>query len=318
MSILRTTVGPDQAPLHTEGPPSRRFVVAPPRRITPGLVITSAVLLFVVALFVNGVVTAPTMQWEVVWQYLFSSLVLTGVLHTIELTILCEVLAIASATGLAWMLISGNVAWRAFAHTYQWFFRSIPELAQLIFWFNLSLIFPVLKLGIPFGGPSFDSIPMNTIMIPWVAAILCLGLHEGAYLAEVFRAGIASVESGQSEAARALGLSPRCTFSKIVLPQAMSVIVPNAGNRLIGTLKLTSLASILAISELLDTVESIYARTYQTIPLLLVAAAWYMVLVVALRVLQHYLERHYANVAHGGTKLPAATQAGLASVQDMV
>jgi polar amino acid transport system permease protein len=290
------------APPLSEPPPSRRFVVERPRRLTPSLVATSVVLLFLVAVFVNALVTAPTMQWGVVAHYLFSGLILTGVLHTIELTVICELLAVLSAAALAWMLLYGNIAWRSLAHSYQWFFRSVPELAQLIFWFNLSLLFPQLKIGIPFGGPSFESIPMNTIMIPWVAAIVGIGLHEGAYLAEVFRSGINSVDAGQREATQALGLTPRRTFSKVILPQAMWVIVPNAGSRLIGTLKMTSLASILGISELLYTVESIYGRTYQTIPLLVVAAIWYMVCVAVLRVVQHFLERHYSAVAQRGAR----------------
>jgi polar amino acid transport system permease protein len=279
--------------------------VAPRRRWGWGLVVSAVVLLFALAVFAHAVATAPTMAWGTVGNYLFSSLILTGLLHTIELTAICEVVAVFTGGVLAWLLLSGNVAWRSAVHVYQWFFRSVPELAQLIFWFNLSLLFPRLRFGIPFGGPSFDSISTNEVITPWLAAIVAIGLHEGAYLAEVFRSGMNSVDPGQREAARALGMSGRRTFRKIVLPQAMWVIVPNAGSRLIGTLKITSLASVLAIQELLYTVESIYARTFQTIPLLLVATVWYMVCVAFLRVMQHRFERHYAKAATGGRRRSA-------------
>lgn len=280
--------------------------IAAKRRISRGLVISMAVLLFGLAVFIRSLVIAPTMEWGVVSSYLFSSLILTGVLHTIELTVLCEVLAVASGGILAWLLVSGNVAWCGAVHAYQWFFRSVPELAQLIFWFNLALVFPVLKIGIPFGGPTFGSLPTNEVMTPWLAAVVGIGLHEGAYLAEVFRSGIESVDTGQRDAARALGLSRRRAFWRVILPQAMWVIVPNAGSRLIGTLKLTALASVLAIQELLYTTESIYARTFQTVPLLLVASVWYMACVAVLRVTQTLLERHYARTASGRRRRTAS------------
>jgi polar amino acid transport system permease protein len=293
--------------------PDRPQRVARARRFGPGLIVSVVVLLFGLSVFFHALVTAPTMQWHVVGKYLFSSLVLTGLLHTVELTAICEVLAVVTGGILAWLLLSGNVAWRSAVHAYQWFFRSVPELAQLIFWFNLALLFPQLKVGIPFGGPSFGSASTNEIVTPWLAAVVGIGLHEGAYLAEVFRSGIDSVEPGQREAARALGLTQRRGFWRVVFPQAMWVIIPNAGSRLIGTLKLTSLASILAIQELLYTVESIYARTFQTIPLLLVATVWYMVCVALLRVVQHLLERHYARAALGRRKQRGG-RAGVSSV----
>jgi polar amino acid transport system permease protein len=278
-----------------------------------GLVLSTLVLALAISVFVHALIVAPTMQWSVVSHYLFSSLILHGLLRTIELTLTCEVLAVVTAAVLAWLLISGSPPWRAAVHAYQWFFRSVPELAQLIFWFNLSLLFPRLKFGIPFGGPIFGSLSTNAVVTPWVAAIIGIGLHEGAYLAEVFRSGIASVDDGQREAAQALGLSPRRTFRRVIFPQAMWVIVPNAGSRLIGTLKITSLASVLAIQELLYTTETIYSRTFQTIPLLLVATVWYMVCVAFLRVVQYRLERHYARSARGLGPAPLPLALSLAA-----
>jgi polar amino acid transport system permease protein len=292
-------------------PPQRRHVVAPRRQIRPALVLSTLILVTIVSTFVHALVAAPTMQWSVVGKYLFSSLVLKGLLHTIELTLTCEILAIVSGGVLAGLLIAGSAPWRAAVHAYQWFFRSVPELAQLIFWFNLSLLFPRLGIGIPFGGPVFGSVSTNKVITPWIAAMVGIGLHEGAYLAEVFRSGISSVDVGQREASRALGLSPQRTFRRVILPQAMWVIVPNAGSRLIGTLKITALASVLAIQELLYTTESIYARTFQTIPLLLVATVWYMVCVAVLRVVQQGLERHYSRSARGFRPRPNLSSAVL-------
>jgi polar amino acid transport system permease protein len=195
------------------------------------------------------------------------------------------------------MLLSRNPVLHAVTHAYQWGFRSVPEIAQLLFWYNLSLLFPTFRLGLPFAGPSFYSTSMNNVMTPWVAAIVALGLHEGAYLAEVFRSGVRAVDAGQREVARSLGISRWRVALQIVMPQAMRTIAPNAGSRLIGTLKITSLASLVAIPELLYRVENVYSRTFQTIPLLLVATAWYMVLVAVLRILQARIEQRYGQRA---------------------
>jgi polar amino acid transport system permease protein len=255
------------------------------------------VVLLAVAIAIQALATAPAMEWSVFAHWAFNGVILHGVLNTVWLTVACEALAIVSGIVVAFLLMSKNPIGRAVAHGYQWGFRSVPELAQLLFWFNLSLLFPRFSIGIPFGGPAAYSVPMNTLMTPWVAAILGIGLHEGAYLAEVFRAGVLSVGRGQREAARSLGVSRRKIALQIVLPQAMRSIAPNAGSRLIGTLKLTSLASIIAIPELLYRVENVYSRTFQTIPLLLVATVWYMLLVAVLRVMQAGLERRYGQRA---------------------
>ena len=271
--------------------------LAPAAAITRGLVISAAVALLLVAILVQALVTAPAMEWPVFRQWIFNGVIIDGVRNTILLTIACEVLAVLSGAVLALMLLSRNAVLHAVTHAYQWGFRSVPEIAQLLFWFNLSLLFPTFHVGLPFGGPSFYSTSMNNVMTPWTAAIVALGLHEGAYLAEVFRSGVRAVDSAQREVARSLGISQRRIALQIVFPQAMRTIAPNAGSRLIGTLKLTSLASLVAIPELLYRVENVYSRTFQTIPLLLVATAWYMVLVALLRLLQARIERRYGQRA---------------------
>jgi polar amino acid transport system permease protein len=267
--------------------------LAPARNVTFGVIVSTLAVLLLFAVVVYATVRAPALDWSAFRRYFFSPTVREGVKNTVLLTLLCEGLAICSGAVAAAMLLSGNPIGRAVAHMYQWIFRSVPELAQLLFWFNLALVFPRLKIGIPFGGPSFWSTDTNTIMTLWTAAVLGIGLHEGAYLAEVFRSGIRSVDRGQIDAARAVGLPRWKLRLDIVFPQAMRVIAPNAGSRLIGTLKLTSLASVLAVPELLYSVQSIYSRTFETIPLLLVASAWYMLMVGLLRLLQHWLERRY-------------------------
>lgn len=278
--------------------------LAPPRRVTRGAVAAAGAATLLAAILVEALVTAPAMEWPAFRHWILDGVVVQGVRNTVLLTIACESLAIVSGTLLAAMLLSRNPVLHAVTHAYQWGFRSVPEIAQLLFWFNLSLLFPTFRLGVPFGGPSLYSTSMNTIMTAWVAAIVALGLHEGAYLAEVFRAGIDAVDPGQREAARSLGLSRGRIALQIVLPQAMRTIAPNAGSRLIGTLKLTSLASLVAVPELLYRVENVYSRTFQTIPLLLVATAWYMALVALLRLLQARLERRFGP-AGTGTAEPA-------------
>jgi polar amino acid transport system permease protein len=270
---------------------------APRRRLTTGVLASAVVLALALTIAIQALATAPAMQWSVFAHWVFNGVILHGALDTVWLTLACEALAIVSGIVVAFLLMSKNPIGRAVAHGYQWGFRSVPELAQLLFWFNLSLLFPTFSIGIPFGGPAAYSVSMNVLMTPWVAAILGLGLHEGAYLAEVFRAGVLSVDPGQREAARSLGVSRRQIALQIILPQAMRSIGPNAGSRLIGTLKLTSLASIIAIPELLYRVENVYSRTFETIPLLLVATVWYMLLVGVLRLAQAALERRYGQRA---------------------
>ncbi|HLX21431.1 MAG TPA: amino acid ABC transporter permease, partial [Gaiellaceae bacterium] len=174
-----------------------------------------------------------------------------------------------------------------------WFFRGTPVLVQILFWFNLALLFPKIALGIPFG-PTFYHHSVNSLITPYNAAILALGLNEAAYMAEIVRAGILSVDEGQSEAAAAVGMTRSQTMRRIVLPQAMRVVVPPTGNETISMLKTSSLVSVIALADLLYSAQIIYARTYQTIQLLLVASIWYLICTTVLSIGQYYVERHYA------------------------
>jgi polar amino acid transport system permease protein len=180
--------------------------------------------------------------------------------------------------------------------TYIWFFRGTPVLVQLLFWFNLAFLYPRISLGVPFG-PSFAHANANDVISALTAAILGLGLNEGAYMAEIVRAGILSVEHGQVEAAQALGMTRAQTMRRIVLPQAMRVIIPPTGNETISMLKTSSLASVITVTELLYAVQLIYSVNFKTIPLLIVASIWYLIMTSVLTVGQYYLERYYARGA---------------------
>lgn len=166
-------------------------------------------------------------------------------------------------------------------------------LVQLIFWYNFAALYPVYWVGIPFTGVTFAEGSFNDLVTPYTAAILGLGLNEGAYMAEIVRAGLDSVDKGQRDAAKALGLKPWQTMRLIVLPQAMRFIVPPTGNQTIGMLKGTSIVSIVALWDLLYSVQTIYSRTYQTIPMLIVASLWYLVATTILTMVQSRIERHY-------------------------
>jgi polar amino acid transport system permease protein len=262
------------------------------RRRHPGRWLAAALVLFILGSILLTLASTETLQWNVVGDFLFSDEVLKGVRNTILMTILCMVIGIVLGTLIAVMRLSPNPVLTGVAALYQWFFRGTPTLVQLIFWFNLSSIFPYFYLQV--GGVELVDIDTNAMMTPLVAAILGLGLNFGAYYSEVVRAGILSVDEGQSDAAAAYGLSRYQTLRRIVLPQAMRVIIPPTGNELIGMLKWTSLASIVGYTELLRTVGNVYNVTYQVIPLLIVAALWYLFMTSVLTVGQHFVEKRFA------------------------
>ncbi len=269
----------------------------------PGRWVATAIVLVLCAMLVHGAVTNQAFGWEVVGHYFFSSLILHGLLLTAILTAIAMLIGVALGIILAVMRMSTNRLMANASRLYIWFFRGTPLLVQLIFWYNIGALYPRLSFGIPFG-PSFVSVSSNRVITALIAAIIGLGLNEGAYMAEIVRSGILAVDIGQVEAARALGMTHRLLLRRIVLPQAMRVIIPPTGNQAITMLKSTSLVSVLALADLLYTVETIYARTFQTIPLLLVASLWYLVLTTVLSIGQMYLERYYGkgHVLIGATR----------------
>jgi polar amino acid transport system permease protein len=250
--------------------------------------------LVLAAVIINSVATNPRFQWGVVGDFLFDKRVLDGVRVTLELTVVAMVIGIALGVVLAVMRLSPNPLVSGASWIYIWFFRGTPVLVQILFWGFVSALYPKISIGIPFGGPEIGSADANHVIKPFVAAILGLGLNEAAYMAEIVRAGILSVDEGQTEAASALGMTRMQTMRRIVLPQAMRVIIPPTGNETISMLKTSSLVSVIAYAELLYSVQLIYSQNFKTIPLLLVAAIWYLFFTTILSIGQYYIERHYA------------------------
>jgi polar amino acid transport system permease protein len=234
--------------------------------------------------------TSDEMRWDLVRGYLFEESVLRGLWMTIKLTVVAMVVGIALGTLLAVMRLSDNPVFKSLAGGYVWLFRGTPILVQLLFWYFLGRVVPEITFGIPFG-PEFTIGETSTLITPFMAAILGLGLNEAAYMAEIVRAGIGAVDKGQTEAAQALGMSPVTTYRRVVLPQAARVVVPPTANEVISMLKLTSLVLVIGLADLTTTVQLIYGRNFQQIPLLIVASFWYLVVVTILTLLQGRLER---------------------------
>ncbi|MFJ6809182.1 amino acid ABC transporter permease [Streptomyces anulatus] len=277
-------------------PPSSRPLVKgdadPVPRIVPvrrtGRWAAAVAVLALLALALNSVIRNDAFQWDVVLSYFATVPVLRGLWLTLWLTAVVVALGFVLGAVLAVLRLSGNPVLQAVGWGYVWLFRSTPILVQLLFWFNIGALYPQI-LGVS----------TVSLLGPVTIAVIGLTLHEAAYAAEVVRGGILSVERGQVEAAQSLGLGPWRRFRRIVLPQAMRSIVPPAGNMLIGTLKGTSIVSIIAVQDLLYSVQLVYHRTYEVIPLLLVATVWYAVVTTLLSIGQRYVERYYARGTAG-------------------
>jgi polar amino acid transport system permease protein len=281
--------------LSTDAPERPEEIKAVPVR-RPGRWIAAFIVLVVGASIVRSIVSNKNFQWHVVGQYLFDSRILHGVLVTIELTVASMAIGIAVGVVLAVMRLSPNPIVSGAAWLYIWFFRGTPLLVQILFWYNIAALFPPplgIGLGVPFGPDLIHYTHTNSLITAFVAALLALSINEGAYMAEIVRAGIISVPEGQTEAAQSLGMSRIQTLRLIVLPQAMRVIIPPTGNETISMLKNTSLISVTAYAELLYASQEIYAVTYQIIPLLIVASIWYLVMTSVLYVGQYFIERRY-------------------------
>jgi len=284
MSTPATTLPPASAP-------APRVDLPPVPLARPGRRIAAVLVALLIAWIATIVVGNPNFQWRVVGKYLFSKEIMDGVKLTIELTLSAMAIGVTLGVITALMRLSENRLLSGAATVYIVAFRGTPALVQLIFWYNLAALFPKITLGIPFFGPDFMSLNANAIITPVVAANLGLGLCEGAYMAEIVRAGIMSVDPGQREAGVALGLTRAQTMRRVILPQALRVIVPPTGNQIIGMLKLSSLASVISVTELLAAAGLIYTRTFETIPLLIVASLWYIALTGVLTLGQRVIER---------------------------
>ncbi|MGW1769138.1 amino acid ABC transporter permease [Streptomyces sp. NPDC002073] len=226
--------------------------------------------------------------WATVGDKLFDSSVLSGLWNTITISIGAMALGLALGVLFAVMRLSKNPVTSGVAWLYIWFFRGTPVYVQLLLWFNLALIFKYIDLGPIYKDETVE------VMAPWLVALLGLGLNEGAYMAEIVRAGIQSVDEGQTEASHALGMTQVQTMRRVVLPQAMRVIVPPTGNEFINMLKTSSLVSAVQYTELLRASTNIGNTAGAVMEMLFVASIWYLTLTSVFSVGQYYLERHYA------------------------
>jgi polar amino acid transport system permease protein len=291
--ILSTSTESDVPPRTTKMTTTDDFVqrkVVPLRH--PWTWVGAAAAIAVLVWWISVMAGAEAFGWATVGEYLFNSQVLGGIVNTLIMTALCMVIGCVVGTVLAVMRLSGNPVLMSISAGYIWFFRGVPTLVQLLFWFNLGSIFPAISLDL-FGWTAF-SLNTNQVMTPMVTCALGLGLSFAAFYSEIVRSGILSVDEGQIESATAYGLSRFQAFRFIVFPQAMRVIIPPTGNELISMLKWTSAGVIVAYGELLYEVTRIYSRNYEVIPLLVVASIWYLVMVTILSIGQHYIERHFA------------------------
>ncbi|MEY9847188.1 amino acid ABC transporter permease [Streptacidiphilus sp. MAP5-3] len=252
-----------------------------------------AVIAVLAAMFGHLLVTGSVLHWDVVGQIFTYHTVLVGVVRTLELTVLAMVIGIVGGIALAVMRLSKNPVLSGASWIYVWVFRGTPVLVQLYVWNFLGALIPKVGIGIPFG-PTFVSWNYNDLVGLFTAATLALGLNEAAYFAEIVRAGILSVDEGQNEAACSLGLGRGKTLWRIVLPQAMRVIIPPAGNETISMLKTTSLVSAIALEELTRAGQDIASRTFYEIPALVAVSFWYLLMTSILSVGQFYIERYYA------------------------
>ncbi|MGY8669360.1 amino acid ABC transporter permease [Bradyrhizobium sp. UFLA05-109] len=251
-----------------------------------GAAVVLAVALWIILAFAHGQIA-----WSVTGQYLTARNILIGLGNTVLLAVLAMLLGVALGVTLAIMRFSASPIINLAALSYVWLFRGIPSLLQLLLWFNLALVFPII------GIPGLFEIRTVDVMTPLVAALLGLGINQGAYTSEVMRAGLLSVDDGQYEAARAIGMHRFQALRRIVLPQAMRVILPPIGNEFIGMVKWTSLASVIGFSEVMYVSETIYYVNGRVIELLFVAAFWYLVVVTVLSFLQTRVERYFARGA---------------------
>lgn len=283
------TAPPDPAVPADLAPPTARTVRA--RR--PGQWLGALVVLGLAAMLGHTLVANPRFQWDVVGRYLTTASVLRGLWLTLWLTAAVMTCGYLIGIGLAAMRLSQNPVLRGVSFGYVWLVRSVPPLVQLLFWYELASLYPTLSLGVPFGR-AFVTVRTAHLFTGLLAAFVGLTLDVAAFSSEIVRGGILAVDRGQTEAAHALGLGRFRVFRRIVLPQAMPAIVPASGNLLIGMLKATSIVSVIAVQDLLYSVQLIYNQNYLVIPLLLVATIWYVVLTTLLSFGQYHVERHYA------------------------
>lgn len=275
------------APLSTEDD-----VDAVPLR-RPWRWISAIVVIALVAWFVYVVATNPNLDFAAVGEFLFDPRILEGVGLTIFITVVSMLVSTLLSIVIAAMRLSSNPVLTSVAWFYVWAFRGTPVLVQIVLWGYLGLLFDQIRLGVPLTDIVFWSIDTNTLVTPLIAGLLALTLNQAAYSSEIVRAGMMSVDEGQRESAYSLGMSPLYTFRRVLLPQAMRVIIPPMGNELISMLKSTSLLSVIAVLELYTQASIISSSNLKQVELLIVVSVWYLFMTSLLSIPQYYLERHF-------------------------
>jgi polar amino acid transport system permease protein len=276
-------------------PPAEVIQAVPLRH--PGRWIGATIVLILLALFVYGAATNANYHWDTYRAYLFDTRISTAAWVTIQLTFWAMVLGVSLGVLLAVMRLSPNPVLKSAAWVYLWVFRGTPVYVQLVFWGLFTSLYPHLAIGIPFVH-QFGHLNIQSVNAAFFFASLGLGLNEAGYMAEIVRAGISSVGEGQAEAATALGMSWSLTMRRVVLPQAMRVIIPPTGNEVISMLKTTSLVTAVPLTiDLYETQRGIAGVIYRPVPLLLVASTWYLAITSVLMVGQYFLERRFARGA---------------------
>ena len=256
--------------------------------------IASVVILYIFAALIYSLARNKNLQWGVVGDYMFKPVILRAALLTIELTVIAMVLGAIGGTLLAVMRLSKNYVLSGLSWFYIWFFRGTPVYVQIVIWGFFGIMYPKFFIGLPFTGLAYGGWATNKVIGGLVAAVLALGLNEAAYAAELVRAGIISVDRGQTEAAESLGMSFPLTMRRIVLPQAMRVIIPPMGNETISMLKTTALVAVIgSVAELMTEVTHLYSQNFKIMPLLIVASLWYIIFTTLFTIGQHYLERYF-------------------------
>jgi polar amino acid transport system permease protein len=266
----------------------------PARQMHWGRWVTAIIILAVLAT-IGRAFAQGQIEWSYVSRFLAAPVIVQGILNTMVMAVLAMALGIALGIVVAIMRLSSNPVLKSVAAGYTWLFRGTPLILQLLLWFNLALVFPTI------GIPGVWSARAVDVMTPFLAALLGLGINQGAYTSEVMRAGLLSVDAGQYEAAQAIGMGRLRALRRIILPQAMRVVVPPLGNEFIGLVKATSLASVIQYPEVLHNAENIYYANSRVIELLIVAGLWYLLVVSVLTPLQMLLERRFAR---GAVQIP--------------
>jgi polar amino acid transport system permease protein len=255
----------------------------------------TALIILAIVVAIGRAFALGQIEWSYVGRFLTVPVIVRGIGNTMVMAVLAMALGIVLGVGVAIMRLSPNPVLKSVASGYTWLFRGTPLILQLLLWFNLALVFPTI------GIPGVWSTRAVDLMTPFLAALLGLGINQGAYTSEVMRAGLLSVDIGQYEAAQAIGMGRLQALRRIILPQAMRVVLPPLGNEFIGLVKATSLASVIQYPEVLHSAENIYYANSRVIELLIVAGLWYLLVVSILTPLQMLLERRFARgVARGG------------------